>query len=131
MQYKQNIVMKLSRQMKMLLNILNSLKNIFGISRMPVLREQVKMIYIKYLAVTHHEKQLVRLMLNHARNVVYDQDYSFVSIGIHERDPLNKCFAGTFKLTFKSVGMLLTIQNNQQLIEKVKQGVPFEDYSLV
>ncbi len=131
MQYKQNIVMKLSRKMKMLLNILNSLKNILGISRMPVLREQVKMIYIKYFAVSHHEKQLVRLMLNHARNVVYDQDYSFVSIGIHERDPLNECFAGTFKLTFKSVGMLLTIKNNRQLIEKVKQGIPFEDYSLV
>ena len=62
MQYKQNIVMKLSRKMKMLLNILNSLKNILGISRMPVLREQVKMIYIKYLAVTDHEKQLVRLI---------------------------------------------------------------------
>ncbi len=131
MQYKQNIVMKLSRKMKWLLNLLNSLKNVLGISRMPVPGEQVKMIYIKYLAVTHHEKKLVRLMLHHARNAVYDKDYSFVSIGIHERDPLNKCFAGTFKLTFKSVGMLLTIQNNQQLIEKVKQGIPFEDYSLV
>jgi hypothetical protein len=70
-------------------------------------------------------------MLNHARNVVYDKDYSFVSIGVHERDPLNKCLAATFKLTFKSAGMLLTIKNNQQLIEKVKQGIPFEDYSLV
>ena len=131
MDYKQNIVMKLSWKMKILLNILNSIKNILGISRMPVLREQVKMIYIKYLAVTNNEKQVVRLMLDHARNVVYDKEYSFVSIGVHEKDPLNKCFAGVFKLTFQSVGMLLTIQNNQQLIEKVKQGIPFEDYSLV
>ena len=63
--------------------------------------------------------------------MVYEKDYSFVSIGVHEKDPLNKCFSGIFKLTFKSVGMLLTIQNNQLLIEKVKQGIPFEDYSLV
>jgi predicted N-acetyltransferase YhbS len=128
---KQNIVMKLSWKMKNLLTILNSLKNILGISRMPVLREPVKMIYIQYLAVTNHENQVARLLIGHARNVVYDKDYSFVSIGVHEKDALNKCFAGLLKLTFKSVGMLLSIKGNQQLVEKVQRGIPYEDYSLV
>jgi hypothetical protein len=62
---------------------------------------------------------------------VYERSYSFVSIGLHEKDPLNTCFSGLLKLTFNSVGMLLSIKDNRSLIEKVKQGVPFEDYSLV
>ena len=89
------------------------------------------MMYIKYLAVDKPGKQLVKLLINYARNIVYEKSYSFVSIGLHEKDPLNACFSGLFKLTFNSVGMLLSIKDNRALIEKVKQGVPFEDYSLV
>jgi ribosomal protein S18 acetylase RimI-like enzyme len=131
MPYKQNIVMKLSSKMKTLLKLLNLLSGVLGISRMPLPGEPVKMMYIKYIAVTHHEKEIVRLLVDHARNIMFDKGYSFVSIGVHEKDPLNACFSGIFKLTFKSVGMLLSIRGNKQLIEKVKQGVPFEDYSLV
>jgi hypothetical protein len=29
------------------------------------------------------------------------------------------------------VGMLLSIKDNRALIEKVKEGIPFEDYSIV
>ncbi|HET6992386.1 MAG TPA: GNAT family N-acetyltransferase [Bacteroidia bacterium] len=131
MHYKQNIVMKLSSKLKILLKLLNSFRNILGISRMPLQGEPVKMMYVKYLAVTHHDKKIVRLLIDHARNIIYDKGYSFISIGVHEKDPLNACFSGIFKLTFQSVGMLLSIRGNQQLVEKVKKGVPFEDYSLV
>jgi len=89
------------------------------------------MMYIKYLCVNRNDKKLCRMLVNHARNIVYDKSYSFISIGIHEKDSLNACFSGLFKLTFNSVGMLLSIKNNRDLVEKVKQGVPFEDYSLV
>ena len=98
---------------------------------MPSVNEPVRMMYIKYLAVNNHEKQLVKLLINHARNIVYERYYSFISIGLHEKDPLNTCFSGLLKLTFNSVGMLLSIKDNRALIEKVKQGVPYEDYSLV
>ena len=110
---------------------MNTFSSLAGISKMPLLNEPVRMIYVKYLAVANHEKELTKLLINHARNIVYDRSYSFVSIGLHEKDPFNKCFSGLFKLTFNSVGMLLSIKDNRALIEKVKRGIPFEDYSLV
>ena len=113
------------------LKIINATGSLLGISKMPLLNEPVRMMYIKYLAVNNREKQIVRLLINHARNIAYEKLYSFVSIGLHQRDPLNSSFAGLLKLTVNSVGMLLSIKNNKALIEKVKQGVPFEDYSLV
>ena len=131
MPIKQNVVTNLSWNMKWLLRVLNRYNGIAGNSKMPMLNEPVQMIYIRWLAVDGQDKALVRLLINHARNIVYERNYSFASIGLHEKDPLGKCFDGMFKLTFHSVGMLLSIKNNRELIEKVKQGIPFEDYSLV
>ncbi len=131
MNIKQNVVTKLSWKMKCLLKFMNAFHRISGISKMPLMNEPVRMMYIKYLAVNNHEKQLVKLLVNYARNIVYESSYSFVSIGLHEKDTLNTCFSGLLKLTFNSVGMLGSIKDNRSLIQKVKQGVPFEDYSLV
>lgn len=131
MDAKQNIVMKLSWKMKNLLQLINSFKSFFGITKMPILNKPVKMIYVKYLAVNNNEKDMVKVLINHARNIVFQKEYSFVSIGLHEKDPLNHCFKGLLKLTFNSVGMLSSIKNNKNLIQQVKQGIPFEDYSLV
>lgn len=128
---KQNIVTRLSWKMRLVLRCINSISKIAGISKMPVLNQPVKMIYIKYLAVNGSDKRLVRLLVNHARNLAYKTGYSFASIGLHEKDPLNSCFSGLPRLMFHSVGMLLSIKNNSELVNKVKEGIPFEDYSLV
>ncbi len=128
---KQNVVTRLSLKMKILLSVLNFFSRLLGLSKMPTLNEPVRMMYIKYLAVNNHDPHQVKLLINHARNIVYEKVYSFVSIGLHEKDPLNRCASGLFKITFNSVGMLLSIKDNRALIEKVKQGIPFEDYSLV
>ncbi len=131
MNMKQNVVLKLSLKLKWILGFLNSISRLLGYSKMPSLNEPVGMLYIKYLAVDQYETKLVKLLVNKARNIVYNKSYSFVSIGLHEKDPLHKCFNGLLKLTFNSVGMLLSIKDNRFLIEKVLKGIPFEDYSLV
>ena len=131
MDVKQNVVTAVSWKMKYLLKILTLLNGILGLSKMPKMNEPVSMIYIKYLAVNNNEKQLVRLLIDHARNIAFEKSYSFVSIGVHEKDPLNNCLSGLFKMTFNSVGMVLSLKNNKELIEKVKNGIPFADYSVV
>lgn len=131
MDVKQNVVIRLSWKMKYMVKVMNFFNRISGNSKMPLINEPVRMMYIKYLAVDNHEKHLVKLLINYARNIVYEKSYSFVSIGLHEKDLLNNCFSGLRKITVSSVGMLLTIKDNKSLIEKVKQGVPWEDYSLV
>lgn len=131
MRVKQNVVMKIPWKMKLLIRTMNMLTPITGFSKMPQLQEPVRMMYIKYLAVNDNNKALVRSLVDHARNIVYDSGYSFASIGLHEKDPLHDSFRGLFKVTFKSMGMLVSIKNTRGLIEKIKQGIPFEDYSLV
>ena len=131
MTVKQNVVTKLSFKMKLLLGLLNALHGITGISRMPVVNQPVKMIYIKYLAVEDPATPLAQLLVQHAANIVYDKGYSFVSLGLHEKDPLHQAFKGLQKLSFYSVGMLLSIKDNKHLVATIREGIPFEDYSLV
>jgi ribosomal protein S18 acetylase RimI-like enzyme len=131
MPFKQNVVLKISKSKKILLTVINSISPIFGISKMPIINEPVKMFYIRYLSVNGLNKQLAQLLIKHAQNIAFEKSYSFVSIGLHEKDPLNACISGFFKLIFNSVGMLVSLSNNRLNIEKVKNGVPFEDYALV
>lgn len=131
MEMKQNVVTKISWQMKMAVNCINMLSPILGVSKMPTTNKPVKMLYIRYLAVLNNETILARSLVNYARSIVFQKGYSFVSIGLHEKDQLHRCFSGIQKITFNSVGMLLTIKNNRMLTRQVKQGVPFEDYAMV
>jgi len=131
MGFKQNVVTRVSSKLKFLIKTINAAYKISGVSRMPLVNQPIRMIYIRYLAVKDNDKQVVRFMLAFARNIAYDKEYSFVSIGLHEKDPMNKYFSGMFKFTFNSVGMLLSVKNNKHLVETVKSGIPFEDYSLV
>ncbi len=131
MNVKQNVVTKISRKMKTLLRIINAVRGITGLAKMPEMNSPVQMLYIKYFSVRNNDKRLSGILVDHARSLVYEKSYSFVSIGLHEKDPMKACFSGKFKLTFNSVGMLLSIKNSRDLVIKVKQGVPFEDFSLV
>ncbi len=131
MPVKQNVITALSWKLKLVLKLINAFSSLSGLSRMPVLNEPVKMLYIKYLAVEPNHIHLVKFLINYARNIAFEKSYSYVSIGLHEKDKFNDCLAGLPKLTFKSVGMLLSIKNNRALIKKVKDGVPYEDYSTV
>ncbi|MES2894055.1 MAG: GNAT family N-acetyltransferase [Bacteroidota bacterium] len=131
MAVKQNVVTKLSWKMRWLLTVLNSIRFITGISSMPELNKPVKMLYLKYLAIEDPASPLADLLLGHAVNIVYDKGYSFVSIGLHEKDPLHAALKGHQKLSFQSVGMLLSIKDRQDLVAAIKDGIPFEDYSLV
>ncbi len=131
MNVKQNIVTMISRKMQVLLKAINLYAGINGMSKMPKIDEPVKMMYIKYLALDKADKKMVRFLINYARDIAYQKSYSYVSIGLHEKDLLHNYFNGLLKITFNSVGMLLSIKNSRPLIEKVKNGIPFEDYSLV
>ena len=131
MSVKQNVMTQLSWMKKIMLRAMNLCSGILGISKMPTLQMPVRMLYIKYLAVRYHDRKLVLALINHARHIAYERSYSFASISLHEKDPLNASLAGHFRLTFKSIGMLISLKNHKRLIEQVTSGIPFEDYSLV
>jgi ribosomal protein S18 acetylase RimI-like enzyme len=131
MPIKQNVLLKTSFYNQLLLKIINTLSKVLGISKMPLVNEPVKLLYIKYISVIGIRRDPIYSLLAHARNIAFERSYSFVSIGLHEKDPFNTYISKFFKLTFYSIGMIVSLKNNKLLIEKIKRGIPFEDYSQV
>jgi hypothetical protein len=85
MAFKQNVVIKLSWKFKYLLKFLTG-PGEFRFSKMPLTNEPVRLIYIKYLAVNDLQKQLVKSLINHARNIAFENLIPSASIGLHEKD---------------------------------------------
>lgn len=131
MNMKQNIVLKSPRLIRYFIRFTNHFSKVLNISKMPAENEPIKMLYIKYLAVNNNNKDIVKALIKKAKNEAYIKKYSFVSLGLHENDPLIKALPGLFKLTFYSVGMLVSMKNSKGLMNQVKKGVPFKDYSIV
>jgi GNAT superfamily N-acetyltransferase len=131
MKMKQNVVLKLPLYLKLFLAFINGFSNLLQMSKLPKENEPIKMLYIKYLAVREYDKSLISMLISQAKQYAFNKSYSFVSIGLHERDPLIKKLPKFIRFTFYSVGMLVSMKDSKELMDKIKKGVPFKDYSIV
>ncbi len=128
---KQHIALKLPWYLRLFISTINVLRTITGAVVLPSTNEPINMLYIKYLAVKKKDKQLIKSLLRKAQNEVHAKSYSFVSLGLHEKDSLIQKLPSFFRITFNSVGMLVTMKNNQKLMDLVKKGTPYKDFSTV
>lgn len=129
---KQHIVIKLTWYLKFFIALVNLFRTISGsANQLPGTNQPIKLLHIKYLAVKNKDKKLIKLLIRHAQNEVHSKSYSFVSLGLHEKDPLIEKLPRFFRMTFHSVGMLVTMKNSQGLMDVIKNGIPYKDFSTV
>lgn len=128
---KQHIVISLPWYLQLSIIVMNLFRTISGTNLLPTTNQPIKMLHIKYLAVKRRDKRLIKSLIRRAQNEVQLKSYSFVSLGLHEKDPLIEKLPKFFKMTFHSVGMLVTMKNTQKLMNVVKQGIPYKDFSTV
>ncbi len=131
MHMKQNVVLKLPLHIKYFSKIFNALSQVLKLSKIPEENEPIKMLYIKYFAVANYDKSLINALIKCAKADVYKKSYSFVSLGLHEKDPLIKYLPKVLRFTFYSIGMLVSMKNSKHLIAQIKNGIPYKDYSIV
>jgi len=128
---RQHIALKLPWYLRMFISIINLLRTIAGANPLPSTNQPINMLNIKYLAVKKKDNKLIKSLIRRAQNEVHLKSYSFVSLGLHEKDSLNQILPGFFRITFNSVGMMVTMKNNQKLMDMVNNGIPYKDFSTV
>ncbi|MEL4455037.1 GNAT family N-acetyltransferase [Lutimonas vermicola] len=128
---KQHLVLKMPWYLKLFISAINTIRPLTETTKLPKQNEPIKMLYLKYLAVSSYDADLIKELIYRAKHEVYKKTYAFVSFGLHENDPLAKYLPGFFKITFYSVGMLVSLKNSQGLMQLIKKGVPFKDFSTV
>tara|TARA_R110002167_G_scaffold222295_2_gene427222 strand:- start:4539 stop:5588 length:1050 start_codon:yes stop_codon:yes gene_type:complete len=128
---KQHIALKLPWYLRLFVFLINLLGSITGANPLPSTNQPIKMLYIKYLAIKKKDKKLIRSLIRCAQNEAHSKSYSFVSLGLHEKDALIQRLPRFFRIKFNSVGMLVTMKNNHRLMDVVRKGIPYKDFSTV
>jgi N-acetylglutamate synthase-like GNAT family acetyltransferase len=123
---KQNVVFKVNPVLKYLLYFSKA----FGLS-VPTIGEPIRMLYVNNFFCKSGYEDAFEILLHYGKNLTHKKNYHFISIGIHSKDPINNIMDRFRKFTFYSQGYITSLKNNQNLIDDIINGIPFEDYSLV
>ena len=127
--WKQNVVVGVSAGIMFLMRLAKLLRPLTGMSSLPQMGQPVRMLYAKYFVAK--DALVSKQLIEYGRNLVYNKNYSFLALGVHDKDPLTAQVKSFPKFTFRSHGMITSLKKNQSLIDSIKSGIMYEDYSLV
>ncbi len=128
---KQNVLIRLPFLLGSLTAFLRPFRRLIPFPELPKKNSPIRMMYIKALACRDgHEDALGRLVQK-ARNLSFEQDYHFLAIGLHEKDPMGRRLAGFPKFTFKSMGFVVGLKRGGNDMMRLTKRIPYEDYSLI
>lgn len=128
---KQEVLTGLPFLLRNCIGFLNALRAIVSKNKLPGLYDDIKILYVKSFACKESHKAALKQLLSRARNIAYEKQYHFLTIGIHEKNPWKKVLIQYPKFNLQSRLYVTSMTNDKGLIDQVLGGVPFLDYSLV
>jgi hypothetical protein len=102
----------------------------------PMIGAQLKMLYLRNVAYVEGHEAALRALLRHVRRDAFRERYTFVTVGVHERDPMRFMVSGVPRYAFKSIVRVATfagpnVGKDSALINDILSGVPMEDFAIV
>jgi hypothetical protein len=128
---KQNVLIRLPRALSLLVSLLRKLNKLVKILNLPELNQPIKIMYIKIFAFKEDCEEAFELLINQARTICFKERYCFLTVGIHEKDPLNSFFSQYLHFTFHSLGFMASLSKKDEKIQNCMTGTAYEDYSLI
>jgi hypothetical protein len=130
--YKQNIVTSYSSFISVMLITLRFVKLFFRLPSLPKKNIPLRIIYAKYYACVKDKEQVLKSLIQQLRNYAFNKNYHLVAIAADEKDTImNKLLKPLSRFIFKSTLLVSSLQKNDDVISKIKEGICFEDYSLI
>lgn len=130
--YKQNIVTGYSISVTVILAALRFIKLFFRFPALPKKNIPLRIIYAKFYACSKGKEQVLKNLIQQLRNYAFKNNYHLVAVPADEKDiEMNKLFKPLSRFVFKTVLLVTSLQKNEDAINRIKQGICFEDYSLV
>ena len=96
----------------------------------PRIGESLRLLNLRYAACAEGHEPALRSLIGFARAEAFRHRFSFLSFGLHERDPLRGLISGMPGFTFSSLAFATSLGSPARLA-KLAEGIPFEDYALV
>lgn len=128
---KQNVVTAMPKLLRLGVNVLRFSSKILPFYTFPRVGEAIPLLYLRNVAFKEGHRQALQVLLQRVRRDVFQKRYSFVTIGIHEHDPLRFLVRGLPRYTFVAEGYIGSLSNDRGLLRKISAGIPMEDFTLV
>jgi predicted N-acetyltransferase YhbS len=125
---KRNVLLDASPALRSALALLRVVGAPFPSFRIPRIGDSLRVLYVRFVACDEGHQQALKALVSVARAEAFRQRYTFLVIGLHERDPLRSLVRGIPRFTFSSLAFATTKPDR---FDSITTGIPFEDYALV
>lgn len=127
---KRNVLLDGPASLKAALALLRVVAAPFPGFRVPRMGQALRLLTARYAACEDGHHAALEALLALARAEAFRHGFSFLMLGLHERDPLRSLVRRIPRFTFSSLALATSLGDPSGL-EKRVAGIPFEDYALV
>lgn len=96
----------------------------------PRIGDSLRLLCARHIACEDGHLSALKCLLSMARAEAFRRRFTFLVIGLHERDPLRSLVRGIPGFTFSSRALATSLTRPDRL-ESLATGIPFEDFALV
>ncbi len=127
---RRNILIGLPTALRLALPLLRLLFAPAPGIRIPQLNQPLHMLHLHHMGCDEAHKAALKPLIAEARSIAFRQRATFLSVGLHERDPLRSVLAGLPGFTFTSRAMATSLITSNR-VTGLLDAVPYEDFALV
>jgi len=127
---RQNVLMGLPGSLRVVLVALRLLAVPIPGFTIPRIGSPLTMLYVRHMACAEGREDALRSLIIEARVEAFRRRFTFLSVGLHERDPLRSAVKEMRGFTFHSLAMATSLITPGRVKGLVVE-VSYEDYALV
>jgi GNAT superfamily N-acetyltransferase len=127
---KRNVLIDASASLRCALALLRIAAAPLPGFRVPRIGAPLRVLYARFVACEEGHGQALQALVAMARAEAFRRRFTFLVIGLHERDPLRSLVRGIPRFTFSSLALATSLTRPDRL-ESLASGIPFEDFALV
>jgi len=127
---KRNVLIDASASLRCALALLRIAAAPLPGFRVPRIGDPLRVLYARFAACEEGHGQALQALVAMARSEAFRRRFTFLAIGLHERDPLRSLVRGIPRFTFSSLALATSLTRPEHL-ESLATGLPYEDFALV
>jgi hypothetical protein len=109
--FRQTIVQSYHGKWRLLKPCYNALALVMGGSRLPQANEEFKYMFAAFPTAAHDDPGILRELIAALCERALSSGYTYVVIGLHEKDPLSKALTGFFTIRYTSRVYMIALEN--------------------
>lgn len=91
----------------------------------------LRCLYVRYFAATEGTACALASLMTRARKMAWDGRYTFLSAGLHYRDPLLKIFRKHPSIPARLYAFILSLEDNNASARCISGDILFNDFTLI